>query len=194
MFSGERRAIICTGFSLWVPLHKSAFTLHTLLWDLPSPSSWALQSEHLFARSLTEGKLKKVLNIIKAHFLSFAEMLTRYPDFYLQKKKSVSSYCVNFPLLISHLRSQIIIAYNWKASSHCLTPSLIIHPCAKNVNVAQQSSIYTSFAEHKLYSPGYCTLGFPPHNLKLNIINTITDCTTLPFQTTFAWCRCYSVL
>lgn len=113
---------------------------------------------------------------------------------YKKKKKKVFFYYVNFPFFISHLRSQIIIAYNWKASSYCLTPSVIIHPCAKNINVAQQSSIYTSFAEHKLYSPGYCTLGFPSHNLKLNIINKITDSTTLPFQTTFACCRCYCVL
>lgn len=89
-------------------------------------------------------------------------------------QKSDSFDCVNFPFSHFPLRGQIIIADNWKASSHCLTP-IITCPCAKkNIDVEQQSSIYTSFAEHKLCSLEYCRLGFPPHNLKLNVINKIT--------------------
>lgn len=109
-----------------------------------------------------------------------------------KKKKSVSFNHVSFSYFYFPLRSQIIIVYNWKASSHCLTPSVIIHPCAKNINGEQQSSIYTSFADHILYCPECCGLGFPPHNLKLNVINKITDSVTL--QTTFACCWCYCVL
>lgn len=115
------------------------------------------------------------------------------PSFLFTKKKkkeiqklSISFSCVNFPLFISQLRNQIVMAYNWKASSQCLSPSVIIHPCAKIINVAQQNSIYNSFVERKLYSPGYCPLGFSSHNLKLNIINKTTDSTVLPFQTMFA--------
>lgn len=112
-------------------------------------------------------------------------MQSKHIFFHLQKdslctqlsiyQKSDSFDCVNFPFSHSPLRGQIIIADNWKASSHRLTP-VITCPCAKkHIDVEQQSSVYTSFAEHKLYSPEYCRLGFPPHNLKLSIINKITD-------------------
>lgn len=58
------------------------------------------------------------------------------PSFLFTKKRNAKIkhfFLYNFPLFISQLRNQIIIAYNWKASSQCLSPSVIIHLVQKSL-------------------------------------------------------------
>lgn len=161
--------VFCVSTPPQISLHS--FTHFSRIYLLHEHYNQSVYLLHHLWKGNTKG-----LEYNQSTFSLICRNVQHVPSFLFTKKRNAKIkhfFLHNFPLFISQLRNQIIIAYNWKASSQCLSPSVIIHPCAKIINVAQQNSIYNSFAERKLYSPGYCTLGFSPHNLKLNIINKL---------------------